>query len=174
MNSFSTRFTVLMTALFGAMVAIAILQFPAGARFMPLIVGLPGLGLCLLQLGLDARHAMGRRNYRFRNAQKAGKPEDEGQKVESELEGATLHRELVMWGYFLGFIAGVLCFGFYAAVPVMLTLFLRLEADMRLIRAAVVAAIATLALYFAFGVVLQIRLHPGFFTPSLLQAAGLA
>ena len=75
MNSFSTWLTAIMLLIFATMVAMAF-QFPAGARFMPFVVGFPGIALCMLQLCLDGMRVPGGRfsTYRFRSAPKAGRP----------------------------------------------------------------------------------------------------
>src|SRR5690348_11500383 len=111
MNTFSTWLTVLMLAIFTAMVAIA-MDFPEGAALMPLVVGIPGIALCLLQLALDYKRAAGLSTYRFRTAPKAGKPEDFVAE-EPEFGPKTVKQEVVVWTYFIAFIAGVLLFGFY-------------------------------------------------------------
>jgi hypothetical protein len=46
--------TFVMLAIFVVMVAIAT-TYPAGARFMPFVVGIPAIMLCLLQIVLDLR-----------------------------------------------------------------------------------------------------------------------
>jgi hypothetical protein len=74
----------------------------------------------------------------------------------------TASRELIIWLYFAAFIAGVLIFGFYVAVPVMLVAFLHFETRFSLPRALLAGVGATAILYAAFGTVLQIRLHHGF------------
>ncbi len=56
MNNFSTWLTAIMLLIFATMVGIAT-QYPADARFMPFVVGIPGIALCLLQLALDAVRA---------------------------------------------------------------------------------------------------------------------
>lgn len=171
MNTFSTWLTLVMLAIFTTMVAIAT-QYPEGAAFMPYVVGIPGIGLCLLQLALDYKKAAGLATYRFRSAPKAGKP---GDLVEEEPEFGpkTVKRELLLWGYFLAFVAGVLLFGFYVAVPVMLITFLRREAQASTGFALLLGGGATLVLFLMFNVLLHIRLHPGFITPAVLRALGL-
>lgn len=174
MNTFSTWLTVFMLALFTVMVGIAF-TFPEGARFMPLIVGIPAMGLCLLQLALDASHAPGGRfaTYRFRSAPKAGTPPEIATPADEEFGPQTVPAELTMFGYFLGFIAGVLLFGFYVSVPVMLATFLRRQAGASLKLALGLAAATTLVMYLMFGAVLGIQLHPGFVTPAVVKALGL-
>ena len=51
-DNFSTWLTLIMLVIFTTMVLIS-LGYPAGARFMPLVVGIPGILLCLGQLVMD-------------------------------------------------------------------------------------------------------------------------
>lgn len=171
MNSFSTWLTLLMLAIFSTMVLLAT-QYPEGAAMMPYVVGIPGIGLCLLQLALDYKRAAGLSTYRFRTAPKAGKPDDIVAE-EPEFGPKTAKREVLLWLYFLSFIAGVLLFGFYAAVPVMLITFLRREAGASTRLALLLGGGATIFLFLMFSVLLHIRLHPGFITPMILKALGL-
>lgn len=171
MNTFSTWLTFLMLAIFTTMVAMAT-DFPEGAALMPFVVGIPGIALCLLQLALDYKRAAGLTTYRFRTAPKAGKPEDIVAE-EPEFGPNTVRQEAVVWGYFLAFIAGVLLFGFYVSIPVMLVTFLRREAGASTRFALLLGGGATLALFLMFSVLLQIRLHAGFITPAILKTVGL-
>lgn len=171
MNTFSTWVTLLMLAIFTTMVAIAT-QYPEGAALMPFLVGIPGIGLCLLQLALDYKRATGFSTYRFRSAPKAGKPEEYAVE-EPEFGPQTVKREFLLWGYFLGFIAGILLFGFYVAIPIMTVAFLRREAQASTRFALLLGGGATLVLFLMFGVLLQIRLYPGVITPVILKALGL-
>lgn len=172
MNTFSTWLTWLMLLIFGAMVGVA-LQYPEGGRMMPLMVGIPGIALCLLQLALDARNAeAGAFGYRFRAAPKAGKPEAPAVLIpglDEEFGPHTVRRELAMWTYFVAFVAGVLALGFFVSVPAMLVTFLRREAGSSWRLALVLGLGATLVMYLMFGVVLQIRLFSGFVTPMLIR-----
>ena len=54
MNRSSLVMTLVMLTIFAVMVFIAS-GYPANARFMPFVVGIPAIGLCLLQLLLDIR-----------------------------------------------------------------------------------------------------------------------
>jgi len=74
-----------------------------------------------------------------------------------------------MWGYVVCFIAAVLGVGFYVSIPVMLVTFLRREAKASWRSALLFGLGATVVLYLMFGVLLQIRLHPGFLTPLILH-----
>lgn len=175
MNSFSTWLTAVMLVIFSAMVGIAAVLYPADARFMPFVVGIPGIALCVLQLGLDAVRAHDGQSwiYRFRSAPKAGKPAAPGEGELPEFGAHTRKRELAMWGYLLAFIAGILAFGFYVAVPVMLVTYLRREAQRTWTTALLLGGAATLVLYLMFGALLRIILFPGFVTPIILRGLGL-
>ena len=172
MNNFSTWLTAIMLLIFTTMVGIAT-EYPADARFMPFVVGIPGIALCLLQLALDAVRAYdGQLTRHFRTAPKAGKPVETGPAELPEFGRHTVKQELRMWAYVVAFIAAVLCFGFYASVPIMLITFLRSEAKASWRSALLLGIGATAVLYLMFGVVLQIRLHAGFVTPLILRGLG--
>jgi Tripartite tricarboxylate transporter TctB family len=173
LNNFSTWLTAIMLLIFSTMVGIAT-QYPADARFMPFVVGIPGIALCLLQLALDAVRAHdGHLSRHFQTAPKAGKPIETVAAELPEFGGHTAKRELRMWGYFVAFIAGVLGFGFYVSIPIMLVTFLRRDAGASWRSALLLGIGATAVLYVMFGVILQIRLHPGFVTPLILRGFGL-
>ena len=173
MNSFSTWLTWIMLAIFSTMVGIAT-QYPADARFMPFVVGIPGIALCVLQLALDAARAYDGRLVRiFQTAPKAGKPVEAVDADEPDFGRHTAKRELRMWCYVVAFVAGILTFGFYVSIPIMLVTFLRREAESSWRSALLLGIGGTAVLYFMFGFVLQIRLHPGFLTPLILRSLGV-
>lgn len=161
MNRFSTGVTVLMLAIFTTMLLMA-LGFPPNARFMPLVVGLPGIGLCLLQLALDVRTA--------RRARVAGPSLGN---EEEEFGRQTMRMEVVSWLYFLLFIGGVLLFGFLIAAPVLIATYLRREARVRWPRALGAAGITALVLYFLFQQALGFRLFEGFIGEGIFDALNL-
>jgi hypothetical protein len=159
-NAFNTWFTGLLLLLFGAMVALAF-QFPPDARLAPLIVGVPGTLLCSLQLAFDVIRAPG-----GRFAPKVGKPTAAA--LEARKFGPhTLSRELAMWGYFLTFVAVLLLFGFYVAVPLMLIAFLHFEAKINWTHSVLAGVGGTAMLYLTFDLLLHIELHTGLLTPSI-------
>nr|WP_289624772.1 tripartite tricarboxylate transporter TctB family protein [Sinorhizobium sp. 7-81] len=159
-----------MLAFFIVMVGLS-MEFPAKARFMPLIVGLPAIALCLVQLGIDL---MPSSKSAFHSAPRAGVAHQAGPDPElPEFGPHTVSQEILMWTYFVAFVAAILAFGFYASVPVLLVTFLRREAEASWRFALALAAAATLVLYLMFGALLHIQLHPGFVTPWLVQAIGI-
>ncbi len=77
------------------------LQFPPNARFMPFVVGIPGIALCLLQLGMDLLRAPGNQlAENFQAASKAGVPANLVPEEEPEFGPHTVSGELTMWAYF--------------------------------------------------------------------------
>lgn len=172
LRTFSGALTFVMLAIFASMVAIAS-GYPAGARFMPFVVGIPGIVLCLLQLALDWRRA---RVEPLRDGQPTaalrGTAAPDGAGTEAP-DRTVVRREAVIWGYVVAFVAGLLALGFWVSVPVMIAAFLRFEGKASW-QAALGAAIGAVALLYAvFGLALRIELHPGFLTPHLVRLLGL-
>jgi|SRR6476620_10932423 len=186
LSKYSNSFmTLLMLAIFTSMVIVAS-RYPAGARFMPFVLGFPAIALCLLQLFLDARE---------RHAAKHAESKSEVEKAEEqvskavghavhfdvgnilmpgqELEaGEQLRREAIAWGYFLALILGIILFGFHAAVPVFLIAFLRFRANASWKLSLGLTAVASFILFYAFEYVLRISLHNGFITERIMDAIG--
>ena len=176
----SLAMTLVMLTIFAVFVFIAS-GYPANARFMPFVVGLPAIGLCLLQLALDLRErrrvALADHRSPFERAQDtvsriAGRQVDfevaheQPAVIETDVppESETVRREFVLWGYFLGFIAGILLFGFWAAIPVFLVSFLRFQARANWRTSLVLGLAASIAFYFIFEKGLRVSVHPGFVT----------
>jgi len=172
--------TLVMLAIFVVFLVIAG-GYPANARFMPLVVGLPAIGLCLLQLILDIRErrrvAVVDHRGTFEKAEEtvsriAGRHVDfdiaheQPAVIETGVtpESETGRRELVIWGYFLGFIGGILLFGFWVAIPVFLIAFLRYQAQSSWRTSLILGVVASIALFFVFEKGLRVSLHPGFVT----------
>lgn len=143
--------TVVMLSIFVAMVGIAS-QYPANARFMPFIVGIPAIALCLLQLGLDFRGSL---------RSKALAPAARDKKA--------VGREMIMWAYFIGLAGGLLLFGFLLAVPVFVAVFLRYWAQTSWRFALGLTAAASVILYMVFVQGLGVALHAGFVTEYVLD-----
>lgn len=145
--------TLVMLSILVAMVGIAS-QYPPDARFMPFIVGIPGIGLCLLQLGLD-----------WRNSRPGSSPAAGGEAAAHD--AGRPRRELIMWAYFLGLVGGIVLFGFLATLPVFALSFLRHRARAGWGLSIGLTAIATLILYLVFVQGLNVALHPGLVTEYL-------
>ena len=147
--------TLVMLTIFVVMTGVA-MTYPEGARFQPLVIGLPAIALCLLQLVLDML------------AKPAG---DVAASTPATLRPESgpppaLRRELIVWSYLLGFVAAILLLGFWIAIPCFLIAFLRLEAKAGWPLALGLGLGATAILYALFVLVLRVSLHVGL----LLQA----
>jgi len=181
--------TVVMLAIFVVLVGLAS-GYPPGARFMPLVVGIPAIVLCLLQLALDARE---RRRGAAEISDTRSELEKAGEKV-SRMVGRRVdfrishefmpgvgpeispqemvRRELVLWGYFLGFIAGIIVFGFWAAIPVFLVAFLRFQAKAGWLFSLGLGIGASVLMSFVFERLFRVVLHTGFVTDYVLGLFG--
>lgn len=159
--------TLFLLLLFCSMVAAAF-QYPPEARFAPLVVGLPGIALCLVQLALDLGFG---RDALASAAPKLGRPEEF---IEEPVEFTpeTVRRELVTWGYFLAFIAALLAFGFHIAVPALLLIYLRREASLGWVPALAASMGVLAVMVFVLDETLRFPLFPGFVIPVLLRMAG--
>jgi hypothetical protein len=153
---FNFAFTLIMLAILAGMALVAA-QYPPDSRFMPWVVGIPAIALCLLQLGMD-----------LRAARRSGRAELRSAAEEVDPPG-TFRREAAMWGFFLGLVAGILLFGFLAAVPVFVLLFLRTWARASWPLALGLVAAASVVLYLVFVQGLNVALHQGFVTQYVLD-----
>jgi hypothetical protein len=84
----------------------------------------------------------------------------------------TVRREIIVWGYFLGLIAGVLLLGFRIAVPIFLVTFLRFQAETTWRSALIYGGGGAVAMYLLFEKVLKVSLHVGFLTDWFLAGIG--
>jgi len=184
-NSFSTWITLLMLVIFSTMVIIS-LGYPPGARFMPLVVGIPAILMCLLQLVIDwfgshkteigaHFHSEPRAGQHHLDEYPAGEHEHlaDAASPEEEFGPETVGAEITIWVYFLSYMVAVLLFGFVLSVPVMVAIYLWREADVRLPYAILAGLICTTVMHLMFETLLQFQLHPGFLTGDLLHLIGL-
>ncbi len=180
---------LVMMSIFVIMVAIA-WDYPPTARFLPFVIGIPGIVLTLLQLIIE-----------IRDARKVTEPEapdarSEFEKLEEEVSRrvaskvdldivreklevvvedrtdkstSRLHREIVFFSYFVGLVAGVLLFGFWLTIPVFVIIFLRLHERENWMFALSLTGAAWLIIYLAFDRMLAIILHEGFVTTYLID-----
>lgn len=178
--------TLVMLAIFVLMVGLAT-QFPPQARFMPLVVGIPGIALCVLQLILDTRN---------RQSPDGASPDgrnqfEQAQEKLSRMTGQALQfdmaheqlkvavdelpregerrRELVLWGSFIALVASIILFGFWPTIPVFLLLFLRLLAQKTWTFSASLAVAGTGVLFLVFQKGLGVILFGGYLTGLLLE-----
>ena len=150
---------------------------------MPFVVGIPAVALLLLQLVLDARER--------RRITEASEPRSEVQETEEQgarmvgrrldfdvvapsaerdlIPQETARRELVMWGYFLGFIGGILLFGFWLAIPVFIVVFLRFQAHASWRTALLLGLGFSVVLFLTFERGLKVQVHRGFVTQYVLD-----
>lgn len=187
MTSIPAPMTILMLVVFTVMVGIAA-TYPPGARFMTFVVGIPAIGLCLLQLALDL--------YRHRTAEAEDtrsamqQAEDQvariaGRRVQFNLPSdnvifsdnshdsrETFRREIVVWGYFLALIVSILLLGFRITVPVFLVTFLRYQAGANWRNSLLLGGLGALTMYVLFEKVLRITLHSGFLTDMVTDLLG--
>jgi len=169
--------TVAMLAIFVVMVGVAS-RYPAGARFMPFVVGIPAIALCLLQLFLDWRDS--RRELAAPAAASAPslpgeQPMQISMNAGMELPVFTpevMRKELVVWGYILALIGGILLFGFYIAVPIFLVSFLRFYAEANWRLAILLPAGVSVFLYVMLTQVFRMNLHLGFVTEYVMDRIG--
>ncbi len=175
--------TYFMIVIFGVMLYVAS-TYPADARFMPFVVGIPALLLCFLQLFLDLRATdAGKRDNRS-EMEKAEERVSQmtGRKMEFEAadiapaftvsENPTAvvkSRELLIWGYLLAFMGGILIFGFYVSVPVFLLVYLYKEAGFKFARAVMFSVIGSGVMLGALTWGLKLQLHAGFATSALIE-----
>ena len=94
----------IMLAIFATMVGVALTQYDGDTRFMPLVIGVPGLILSLIQFVVELRAKSGER-------------------LTAEEKRATVR----MFGWFFAFLAGIILFGFPYAGPIVVMLYLRLS-----------------------------------------------
>ena len=178
--------TWVMLAIFSVLVGISFM-WPAEARFMPNVVGIPAILLCLLQLALDARKSPAKEHAEHSIA-------DEMREAEarvSRMTGRAMHfdvahemelpeeeaisdaeaqkREKLAWAAFTAMLASIVIFGFPVTVPLFLTGFLYWIAGLSLPRAALYAAVATAVMLLVFEMVLQTELHRGILTPLIVD-----
>ncbi len=177
--------TFVMLAIFVVMVGIAT-TYPEGARFMPFVVGIPAILLCLLQIALDVRAANEAAGPRDRRSEMEIAEERMSQMtgramtfeaahmapqvtVSENPTGIAESREFIIWGYILALVAGILFFGYAPTIPIFILLFLRWEAKCSWPKAALYAGIGSSLLLFVFTYVLKFQLHKGFLTERLLD-----
>lgn len=144
--------TLVMLTIFAGMSLIAV-NYPPKARFMPLLVGIPGTIMCLAQLFIDIRQRL--------------RESGNGASLDAEAI-AERPREAKMFFWLGLFTAGILAFGFLYGAPVLILAFLRF-AERESWTTSIVAAVAAFAvLYLVFVRMLELFLFEGLITPLIL------
>jgi hypothetical protein len=130
--------SVVMLAIFAGMVLYAF-TFPPDARFLPWVIGIPGLLFCIAQLAIE-----------LRSRPPEPRPAREGR------------RELKMFAWFVAMIAGILLFGFVYAGPALIAAYLYFDWNERPLTVVISALVAFAILYGVFEQALELRLFGGF------------
>ena len=181
--------SLVMLAIFTVMVGMAT-QYPPQARFMPFVIGIPGIVMCLIQLVLEIRAARSGAKDDDDGKSEIQKAEEEvaritGRKMDfREAEDASAliveesregrgRRETVMWACFLGLIGGILLFGFWISVPIFILAFLRFYAERTWRFSLLLTAVATTIFYCAFVLGLKVILHEGFVVEAIKEHYGM-
>ena len=149
---FDTRklISLVMIALFAG--AIYFSQgLPSSAAFMPMLVSVPGLILCLFQFALD-----------FKNTPKAAA------KTVPEAKDATQKSEFTMIVWLVVFSATILLFGFLVGGPILVIIFVRFASGDSW-RNAAFAGLGTYAVLFSiFTWLLELQLYQGYILERFL------
>lgn len=181
--------TLVMLSIFVVMVAIAS-GYPPTARFLPFVIGIPGIVLTMLQLVIDIRDSrkVTEEGPKDTRSDLEKLQEEVSKRVGGDIEidiaqetlqvvaadrtdpsTSRIHREMVFFGFFIGLVAGVLLFGFWLTIPVFLVIFLRLHERENWRFVLTLTGAAWLILYVIFDRLLSIILHPGFITEYFVE-----
>lgn len=182
-----TLFTLLMLTIFTVMVGIAT-TYPGPARFLPYVIGFPGIALCVLQVILDIR------DYYYVGGEVDPRTDFEkymeeiskhtSQNIELDIAKETLEtivtdpstearsrqkREVVLFGYFFFLLAVVLLLGFWIGIAIFLFLFLRYYAKEGLKLSLWITGGIWSSMYLVLVVVLEQILFEGFLTKYVID-----
>ncbi len=149
--------SLVMLTIFTGMVGMA-LTYPPETRLLPLVIGIPGILLGLIQVGVEIRDA--RRKAGSAVSDKAG---EQGTGTEESVPPAVIvKREIVLLAYLVALAVSIILFGFWLTIPVFVIVFLRAHEreSWRLTLGLSLGAWAVL--YLIFDRLLEIILHQGF------------
>ncbi len=153
--------SLVMLTIFTGMVGMA-LTYPPETRLLPLVIGIPGILLGLIQVGVEFRDAR-----RKAAAAKAGETNrldsDTDSGAEETVPSAVIvKREFVLLAYLVALAVSIILFGFWLTIPVFVIVFLRAHEreSWRLTLGLSLGAWAVL--YLIFDRLLEIILHQGF------------
>jgi hypothetical protein len=123
------------------------------ARLFPTVVGIPAIGLALLQLGLLLKPSNAQRGFSIA--------------PEAPTPGVARARSLQMVGWVLAIAIGILLLGFELAAGMLTFLFLRFAAHERLRTSLAIALVTYLSFYVLFDRALLVPFPPGALAESL-------
>ena len=130
----------IMLLIFATMVAMASTYGPE-ARFLPLVIGIPGLILCIIQFVTELRTTPGPNDKVYTAADRMA--------------------ELKMFGWFSVFVFGIILFGFPYAAPIIVALYLHFSWGEKWYVSLGAAAFAWAVLHGIFDYVLGLPLFEG-------------
>lgn len=142
-----------MLLIFAGMVAIA-LTYPAQARFLPLVIGLPGAILCAAQFLMD-----------LLGGREPPSPEIEKREITPE----EIRREAKMFAWLAVYFAVVLLFGFLLATPMLLFAYLRFAERESTILSLIAAGAGLAVIYGVFVELLGLTVFQGFLIERFLS-----
>jgi hypothetical protein len=138
---------LIMFAIFLSMTLLAF-SFPEKARLMPLMIGIPGTILGLVQLITDIRTAMAEASI-----------EADTEAVQKMREGRTNEIQMIIWT--LVFFIGILCFGFVYASPLLVFGFLYIAKRETLLTGIISGICTFIVIYGVFEIWFAIPLFDG-------------
>jgi hypothetical protein len=149
--------SLVMLTIFTGMVGMA-LTYPPETRLLPLVIGIPGMLLGLIQVGVEIRDA----RRKAGSVEGAVTAEKDGESEESAPSAVIVKREIVLLAYLAALAVSILLFGFWLTIPVFVIVFLRAHEreSWRLTLGLSLGAWAVL--YLIFDRLLEIILHQGF------------
>ena len=142
--------SLVMLAIFLGMVLMS-LSYPPDSRLLPLVIGIPGIVLALVQVLMEflaIRNEHGKAPALSEN----GDPQTL----------SPVRKEVVLFGYLIGLMILLLFLGFWISVPIFLVAFLRFNERFPWPKVAIMTAIGLGSLYLVFQVILGIVPHEGF------------
>jgi hypothetical protein len=154
MSSGRITTTLVMLAIFAGMTIMA-LGFPQKAAFTPLLVGIPGVILCLAQLAIDM---MGRSRL-------AG-PDNDGEFGDNDGD-AIVPREWFMFAWLGVFTAAIIGLGFHIGGSLVVFLYVRFGEREPWLNAVLAGAGTFVVVWLMFTKLLELPLFSGLLLPTL-------
>jgi hypothetical protein len=154
-HKLSILFSVFLVVAF-AWALLAAQSFRSQARLFPIVIGIVGLGLALLQLIIEVRRRAGE------DASGAATTIDTLDLVQAQ------RRTAIVMGWIVGFVVAVWLLGFFVAVPLLSLAYLRLTAREGWPVSLSYAAVSGIVFYALFGIAVRIPFDAGMLTYWLM------